>query len=272
MTRKSVEAAKFTGLEFAEEVKRTGRAVLPVGSIEIHGGHAPIGLDTFVANHIAIELATAADAIVLPPVWYTTCSLGYEAKHWPGTLSISFESQLEYLSAVAAEVARVGVEKLVFINGHGPNGSLLELAGYKVWSRTGMAVGVLEWWSAARETIREIKGFAYGNHADEIETSLCLATPEADLVDLSAATINSFGPQVSEEEKELYLAHMRYTHTFDERWLGATGNFGDPTRADKDKGDQIVRATVEVGKKMFAALDPYVNSAKLKQFREREDI
>lgn len=270
MKRKSIEVAKLTAKDFAAEVKRTGQAVLPVGSVEIHGNHAPLGLDTYVANHIAVELAKVADALLFPPIWYATCSVGYEAKHWPGTLSTDFESQLTYLAAVATEIARQGVEKLVFVNGHGPNGSLLELAAYKVWSKTGMAMGVLEWWSAARETIREIKGVAYGNHADEIETSIFLATPHGALADLKSATVNPPGPQVGVEELELYLSHMRYTHTFDERWLGTSGNFGDPTRATKQKGDVIVAATVEIGKKMFVALSPYVDRAKLKKLREGE--
>jgi creatinine amidohydrolase len=268
MKKQSVEVAKLTANAFASEVKRTGQAVLPVGSVEIHGSHAPLGLDTYVAEHIAAELASAADALVFPPLWYATCSVGYEAKQRPGTLSPDFESQLAYIAAVATEIARQGIEKLVFVNGHGPNGHLLELAAYKIWNKTGMAMGVLEWWSAARETIREIKGFAYGNHADEIETSIFLATPHGHLADLAAATINPAGPQVGEEELELYLAHMRYTHTFDSRWVGDSGNFGDPTRATKDKGDAIVAATVELGKKMFAALNPYVDRAKLKKLRE----
>lgn len=271
MKKQPVEVAKLTAKAFAAEVKRTGQAVLPVGSLEIHGGHAPIGLDTYTAEHIALELAQVADALVFPPIWYATCSLGYEAKHWPGTLSIDFESQLAHLTAVAAEIARQGIEKLVFVNGHGPNGNLLDMAAYKVWSKTGMAMGVLEWWSAARETIKGIKGFAYGNHADEIETSIFLATPHGDLADLSAATVNPPGPQVGAEELALYLDHMRYTHTFDARWLGTSGNFGDPTRATKEKGDAIVAATVEIGKKMFAALSPYVNRAKLKKLREGEE-
>jgi creatinine amidohydrolase len=268
MKKQSVEVAKLTANAFAAEVKRTGQAVLPVGSVEIHGSHAPLGLDTYVANHIAVELASAADALVFPPLWYATCSVGYEAKHWPGTLSPDFGSQLAYIAAVATEIARQGIERLVFVNGHGPNGHLLELAAYQIWNKTGMAMGVLEWWSAARETIREIKGFAYGNHADEIETSIFLATPHGHLADLGAATVNPTGPQVGKEELELYLAHMRYTHTFDSRWVGDSGNFGDPTRATKEKGDAIVAATVELGKKMFAALNPYVDRAKLKKLRE----
>ncbi len=268
MRKKTIEVAKMRANDFAAEVARAGRAVLPVGSVEIHGTHAPLGLDTYVANYIAIELGRAADALVFPPIWYATCSVGYEAKHWPGTISTEPDSQLAYILTVTMEIARQGIEELVFVNGHGPNGNLLELAAYKVWSKTGMAIGVLEWWSAARESICEIKGFAYGNHADEIETSILLATPEGGLVDLGSATINAFGPQVAPEELDLYLGHMRYTHTFDERWLGTSGNFGDPTRATKQKGETVVRVTVDTGKKMFAALDRYVDRAKLKRFKE----
>src|SRR5690242_12484443 len=127
MNKQSREVARLTANAFAAEVERTHRAVLPVGSVEIHGTHAPLGLDTYVADHIGMELATAADALLFPPLWYATCSVGYEAKQWPGTLSPDFESQLSYIAAIATEIARQGIEKLVFVNGHGPNGHLLEL-------------------------------------------------------------------------------------------------------------------------------------------------
>lgn len=268
MTTPSREVAKLTAEAFAAEAKRAGRAVLPVGSLEIHGRHAPLGLDGYTAEHIALALAESVDALAFPPVWYANCSLGYEARQWPGTLSIDAESEVTYLTAIAGEIARQGIERLVFVNGHGPNSSLLEIAAYKVWGKTGMAMGVLEWWTAARETIKGIKGFAYGNHADEIETSIFLATPHGALADLSAAAVNPTGPQVGDAELGLYFDHMRYTHTFDERWIGKSGNFGDPTRATKEKGDAIVAATVEVGKKMFAALEPYVDRAKLERWKK----
>jgi creatinine amidohydrolase/Fe(II)-dependent formamide hydrolase-like protein len=114
---------------------------------------------------------------------------------------------------------------------------------------------VLEWWTTSDAVVKEIKGFSYGTHADEIETSLVLATDEGHLVDLKAAVVNSPTlDDITPEESALYKAKVPFTRTLDKRWVGTSGNMGDPTRASRDKGDRIMARAVEVGVQLLGVL------------------
>lgn len=230
-------------------------AVVPVGAIEAHGRHAPLGTDNAIAGGVAARLAEQVDALVAPGIPFGPLHTDYELDYFPGSLTI----QPETLVALAGDVGRAlgsqGFDPVVFVNAHGPNTHALALAAPAIHAASGAQVGVLEWWAAAREEIVAIKGFAYGNHADEIETSLLLAADPAARVDLSRAVRNDprLG-ELSEAERAVYLAKTPFTHRFDERWVGTSGNMGDPAAATADKGERIVAATVALGVQLIQAL------------------
>jgi creatinine amidohydrolase/Fe(II)-dependent formamide hydrolase-like protein len=118
-----------------------------------------------------------------------------------------------------------------------------------------MEVGVLEWWTCAPAVIEDIKGFNFASHADEIETSLIMASGGRDYVDLDVAEINSRTlDDVTAQELSLYKAKVPFTRTLDARWIGRWGNMGDPTRAKAAHGERIIQRTVEVGLELLAVL------------------
>ncbi len=57
---------EMTGLEVAEFAKTTDLAVLPIGSIEMHGPHLPNGSDSFIAERVCDLIEGAVPCIVLP--------------------------------------------------------------------------------------------------------------------------------------------------------------------------------------------------------------
>ncbi len=61
--------------------------ILPLGSMEYHGPHAPLGVDTTLAVGFARALAERCDAVALPPIAYSFTSLLTSAR--PGTLSVA---------------------------------------------------------------------------------------------------------------------------------------------------------------------------------------
>jgi creatinine amidohydrolase/Fe(II)-dependent formamide hydrolase-like protein len=82
-----------------------------------------------------------------------------------------------------------------------------------------------------------------------------MASAEGHLVDLSAAVVNSRTLEaLSEGEAALYRAKILFTRTLDERWIGESGNMGDPTRATAANGDRLMRRTVETGLKLLDVL------------------
>ena len=239
----------------AEAIARTGIAIVPVGALEPHGRHAPLGSDTFIAHEIAERLANAVDGVVFPPIPLGVMNVGYDFRYLPGTISIDAGLLIDLYTKIGTELARSGVRRLVFVNGHGPNSSVLGIAAYRIRDEAAVQVGVLEWWTTSDDEIKAIKGFSFGTHGDEIETSLVLATAEADTVDLADVVINSPTlERLSPGETALYRAKVPFTRTLDERWVGTDGNMGDPTKATREKGNKIIDRAITVGVQLVAVL------------------
>ena len=116
---------KLTAPEFARAVEAAGGVcVVPLGVIEKHGEHLPLGTDMFVAREVAERAAVIEPAVIFPPYYLTQIN---EARHVPGTLAIRTELMLELLDNLCDEIARNGLHKILLLNGHGGNECWLSL-------------------------------------------------------------------------------------------------------------------------------------------------
>ncbi len=230
-------------------------ALVPVGALEAHGRHAPLGTDVFIASSLADRLAARSGAYVYPALPLATLNLVYDFRHAPGSISVSHDLLIRIYSEIGCELVRQGFERIVFVNGHSCNAAILQIAAFEIHGRTGAQSGVLEWWSAGREVIERVKGHTWGTHGDEIETSLLLATEHGHLVDLEQAVANSKGlDDVDDDERSLYQQRMVFTRTLDARWVGQSLNMGDPRLATSATGDLIFDRCVEVGLELIHVL------------------
>jgi creatinine amidohydrolase len=116
-----LELAKITFPE-VKRVAESGRAivVLPVGVVEEHGAHLPLGLDSFAAE---IYTASAAphleeagyEVVVAPTINY---GVARAAIDFPGTLSLEPETLRSMVVEIGRSLARHGLNRLVILNGH----------------------------------------------------------------------------------------------------------------------------------------------------------
>jgi creatinine amidohydrolase len=107
------------------EVKRlaeSARAVviLPVGVVEEHGAHLPLGLDSFAAETYATAAAPhleegGYEVVVAPTINY---GVARAAIDFPGTLSLEPETLRAMVVEVGRSLARHGLSRLVILNGH----------------------------------------------------------------------------------------------------------------------------------------------------------
>ncbi|HEY6376058.1 MAG TPA: creatininase family protein [Edaphobacter sp.] len=122
-TKLSVHWEELTGPDFLEAIKRSqGTCLLPFGILEKHGPHMPIGSDLLNARYAALHAAEQQYAVVFPEYYFGQIS---EARHEPGTVAYSRDLQLALLQATTDEMARNGCKKILIVNGHGGNASLL---------------------------------------------------------------------------------------------------------------------------------------------------
>jgi len=119
----SVHWEELTGPDFVTAIHQAqNTCILPIGIMEKHGPHLPIGSDLINARYAAIHAAQQSYAVVFPEYYFGQIS---EARHEPGTVSYSRDLQLALLQATTDEMSRNGCKKILIVNGHGGNTSLL---------------------------------------------------------------------------------------------------------------------------------------------------
>ena len=119
----SVHWEELSAAEFRDAIARAqGTCLLPFGILEKHGPHLPLGNDLLNVRYAALNAAQQEYAVVFPEYYFGQIA---EAKHEPGTVAYSRRLQLELLQETTDEMARNGCKKIIIVNGHGGNNSLL---------------------------------------------------------------------------------------------------------------------------------------------------
>jgi creatinine amidohydrolase len=162
-------------------------AYLPVGSLEYHGLHLPVGFDALHAHQCCLEASRRTGGVVLPPLFWGT--QGHEG--FPGSLLIREETLVRLTREILVLLEGQGYRLIVICTGHHPvvQGAVLARAAAEHMARTGE--------TAARpepSLVVVVSPFDYGDravdHAGAIETSLGLALVP-DLVRMEAQQVGA---------------------------------------------------------------------------------
>ncbi|MEH6818944.1 MAG: creatininase family protein [Dietzia psychralcaliphila] len=239
------------------EAARVGRgdpiAVIPAGAIEPHGPHLPLATDLIVAEEVAARAVAAAaagagvDAWLMPALGYTKSD---EHSSFPGAMWITADTLLSQVRELGSALSASGFGRVLFVNCHGGNSALLEVALRELRRRSGLRTFLY-----AGRAVPGPTELGMGIHAGWAETSMMLhLRPE--LVDMS----------VAEARVPTGLAgcqHIGFTGPVKFGWLADdlsdTGVIGDPTGAEPDTGARLVAdhvATVVGALAEIAVFDP----------------
>jgi len=210
-------------------------AILPIGSIEIHGPHMPTGTDSISVYNIAKLAAEKEEAVVLPPFYYAYVP---ENRHFPGTVSLTAKTLLSLLEEVCDEIARNGFKKILIVNGHGGNNEILRvflrdsLTKKKEYALYAM---ISPWAPLAELTAKLSEGRTVG-HACELETSVGLYLFE-DLIKMDRV----------KQEAKLGSTHLPKGIETPVDWQAYALQLylGDPRLATKEKGKMLVGELVD---------------------------
>ena len=234
--------------------------VLPTGAIEHHGPHLPLITDFLLADLIsaaAVEQAVTAglDVWLLPTLSYTKSD---EHSWAPGTMWLSWDTMMRTVLDLGRSVAATGARKLVFLNGHGGNTALLQVAVREIRRLTGLQTFVMPSLvvggpttggaansgaanGAARPNGEGLDERGLSIHGGTAETSILMHL-RPDLVDLSLAE-----RAVPEHLADLtYIGFNAKPVSFG--WLsndfGPSGVIGDPTQATEAYGKNLYEFSV----------------------------
>ena len=119
----SVQYEELTAPDFVTAVAKShGVCIIPMGILEKHGAHLPLGTDMINIREIAIRAAMQEYVVVFPPYYFGQI---HEARHQPGTIAYSSKIIWDLLQETCDELARNGFTKIMLVNGHGGNNDFL---------------------------------------------------------------------------------------------------------------------------------------------------
>lgn len=228
---------------FEELLAQTRTVILPVGVVEEHGPHLPLGTDAFHAVEVARRVAEARPVVVAPPVFYGVCR---STREHPGTVSISGDTLRALLVDLGREFYRQGLRNLVLVSGHagGTHMAALVEAGETLLAELPEArVAVVNLLEMLREVLGatpDLVRTTGDGHAGEIETALMLAAYPHLVRGTAPAEWPTFPKYILVRDKRRY-------------WPG--GVWGDPGAASADQGEKILEAEVRRLAQLIDALE-----------------
>lgn len=235
--------------------KTEGVVILPIGAIEQHGPHLPTITDTLLVTRVLdATLAALPDAVrawALPPLNYGKSN---EHTGFPGTIKLSAATLLAVLHDIAQSVQEAGFRRLAFLNGHGGNSALLEMAARDIRAATGLLCFSLQPGVYVDPPfVISAKEQRLGFHAGELETSLVLALEPA-LVNMDKA-VTHFA-EFPDTGTDLFFFGKAATAWLSRDW-SETGVFGDATQGTAEKGEALLAAAVVRLGKLIAEISRF---------------
>lgn len=221
-----------------DAVREERVVLLPTGATEQHGRHLPLDTDAFLAESVCLEAGRRRpeQVLVLPPVAY---GLNLHHIDFPGTIHIEPEHFIAFCLDVVTSVAYHGFRKVLIVNGHGSNDSLIDIVARKAVLSTDALCAAVNYLDLAREAIESVRESEVLAHADEIETSLYLyLAPDRVRMDEAVADGDVRGRFLSSDSTT--AVHF---NDFWGRWT-TTGVHGDPRPATAEKGRTVFEAAV----------------------------
>ena len=219
--------------------------VLPLGATEQHGPHLPLATDRLIAEHFATRAdeQLAADVLILPAV-----SVGCSEHHrdFAGTLSVRHETFLRQVEDIAGCGLDHGFGSLLLLNAHGGNEGITQVALERLGARwPGRQIVRTSWWRVAADALARISTTGPGGvgHACELETSLMLLVAPH-LVHLDAAPPRTNTPAYDWDTADM-LRSSRATLYRPFGDVAASGVFGEPRAASREKGEAISREVTD---------------------------
>lgn len=236
---------QLTWPEARERAAAGSVIVVPVAAIEQHGYHLPIDVDNVLVEHVTEEAARRSGGAVLtaPMIHY-----GFNEHNmgFPGTVTIRDTVFVDFCEDVARSFVRQGYDRIVFVNGHGSNQMLCNLASRRINNTTQALCASVAHWALAKAAVDDLRESPFPGgmaHACEFETAMYLHIAP-DLVDMAKATPHEtpskMGRFVSDDlfgSGPVHLVH---------RWsrITETGVEGDPRLATAEKGRAFAECSI----------------------------
>jgi len=224
---------ELTAAEIRELAAQGATVILPVASMEQHGPHLAVGVDTILCENVCRLAAEAAQkempVIVAPSLW---CGMAEHHMAYGGTFTFDIPTYRAVLTAFLKSIERHGFRKVLIVNGHGGNITALAAFLQDFAVETGLKICATTYFELAQPAMEPIlEDQERIRHACEGETSLMMLFAP-DLVRRDKLP-DAVGPAVT-TPRPLRVDRYRSFRSF-----STTGVVGDARRASKEKGERL---------------------------------
>ena len=237
-------------LEVEAYLKKSDTIIIPVGSLENHGLHMPLGTDTIIPDEIARLISSRSDLLIAPTVNYGATD---DIVGFAGTVSIGTEGLIALLRTICDQLYNYGFRHFMILNGHGGNTAAIQAVGSHLY-RKGAYLAILNWWLMAGQ----INPVWAGGHGGGEETAGVMAVDPSlikqEYLDQPEGIRNDLGDDLpygawtSVLYKGVSVTVPRAIRDItDNGWL-----------VHSFKGDVPTRATAEWGLEMLSATADYI--------------
>lgn len=230
------------------EEEAADTVIVPLGSMEPHGAHKPVGCCYLLAEAAARDVGERTGVPVTPVVPF---GVSEPYKHFPGTMTVSMETLSRYVYEACLGLAKCGFRKIIFFSAHGgDNLPALREVSYRLREEAGALCAVIHVWGVVTQMIPKDfwgPGLRMG-HGGEPVTSVTLHL-HPELVDMSRAELRPLNQPLEGLETRSYGTHVYEGHPQSVYYwaeeVEPSGFMGDPTRGSAEKGRQLYEKTVE---------------------------
>lgn len=229
---------ELTSNDAEKQKEKVRTAIVPVGALEQHGPHLPLGTDTIIINGL-VDCLIKDLGSDYPVTFLPTLSIGKSAEHLNhyGTISLQSVTLISIMDDICFSLQKHGFKNIVFLNGHGGNLDLIKAFlfdiryKYKLFPYC-IHAGGEDGWNNPDFLNKVFPGMTYPDcHAGSVETSL-IAFLRPDLVkDLEPFSYKKVIPS--------------YPYGWATEDLSENGVIGDPNYYSAEAGEKAMHVEIK---------------------------
>jgi creatinine amidohydrolase len=235
-------------VKIQKEVKDNDTVIVPLGSLEAHGTHKPVGCCYLLAKASSEDVGLRTGIPVTPIIPFGVSS---SYKNFSGTITVSMNTLSQYVYEACESLVRTGFKKIIFFSAHGGNNlPVLREISFKLREKYGALCAVLHIWGIISKMAPKDfweRDQKLGHGGDPTTSVMLHLYPE--LVEMSKIEYDIL-EQKMENFKTLSYSNHEFKELTQNIYLFAeevqpNGYMGDPKKASAIKGRELYEETID---------------------------
>lgn len=177
---RKVQIERMTWPEVKEAIHvSSGIVIVPVGAVEEHGPHLPVGTDSIETYEIGLRAAEIAGVVITPPIWFGNSRSFMD---FPGTITVRPDTLKLFTKDVIVSLIKHGFDKPIILDGHSGNYGIMDILIEDIMLEHGVKVPHVHCWELA--TLPKPEGTPpYDGHGGSSETSVMMYLCSSDVIE-----------------------------------------------------------------------------------------